>query len=371
MNLYIVCISAALSADPSLELTQPIYQPAETIFSSAGMEGFTIRGQGPQEPAYYEEPAQPQSFNPPAMMSPFSRPAVGDPFIGGPGQPSPYTPGPAVQFAFGANGPQPYRYGVTSRVEMGIMPKERTDTGIGNMGVLETDIDFEYTAPTGLGWIFSVTQEYGLRNYDGPSGDVGLAGSVHRFGGDFELATPADNGPWSMQLAFNPSLNTDFAHSPNRDAYNWDGRAIAFYRHSPHFLLALGAGYLDRVNDQVIPYAGVVLTPNDRWEWRILFPESRVSYFLGNFGGVSQWMYLRGEYHIEAYQVELGPDAARYRDKIQLEDWRLLLGVRGAGGWVTGFAEAGIVMGRKVKFGGPTSNFGVSTGFIGRAGMRF
>lgn len=369
MNVYIVCLSVALSADSNLDDIQPIYQPAQKVFSTVGTDAFTIRG---QQPTYYEEAAQPpQTFSPPPMTNPFAGPPVGDPFMGGPGQPPTYQPGPAAQFAFGANGPQPYRYGVTSRVEVGVMPKERTDNGQGNMGIVETDVDFEYTAPTGLGWIFSATGEYGLRNYDGPGGAIGLTGSAHRFGADLEWATPVNNGGWNVQLGFNPSINTDFERHLNRDAYNWDARGIAFYRHSPSFLLALGAGYLDRVNDRVIPYAGVVLTPNDRWEWRLMFPESRVSYFLGNFGGVAQWMYLRGEYHIEAYQVELGPSAARYRDKIELEDWRLLLGVRSAGGPVTGFVEAGIVMGRKVKFGGPTGNFGISTGFIGRAGMRF
>ncbi|MFT3772271.1 MAG: hypothetical protein QM820_43275 [Minicystis sp.] len=102
------------------------------------------------------------------------------------------------------------------------------------------------------------------------------------------------------------------------------------------------------MDDIVLPYAGVVYTPNDLWEFRLLFPKPRISYFLGTPNGVATWVYVQAEYHVEAYQVDTYP--GRGQDRVQIADWRVVGGMRFEAGWLTTFVEAGYVFDRKVEF---------------------
>lgn len=384
MNASLVCLVAALSTAPPEGDWTAVETPS-TDFAAA------VRGQNPNGQPYeefpyqYEEvpggsaptsPSAPSTVAPSggAPVTPYQQPSQPyDPFLGqAPVGPRP-MPGHSGGPTFGANGPQPYRLGWTPRLSAGLLPDVSTERGLGNFGVFELDTALQKAERwPWCGAIKSFTQEFNLRLWDGPESTPGLAtalpGQVFRFGWDFELATPA-NHPWSLQVGFNPSINSDFEDNLTSDAWNWDGRGILYFRPSPHLMWAFGAGYWDRVNDKVIPYAGFVWTPDDRWEWRILFPRSRVSYFLGTPWGFSSWLYARGEYHIEAYQIELETTGAR--EKVEIEDWRILLGVRTDNGWVAGFLEAGWVFGRNVAFLHGTPGFDPTTGFIARAGLRF
>jgi hypothetical protein len=220
--------------------------------------------------------------------------------------------------------------------------------------------------------IFSFTQEFNMRWWDGPStppgGTTALPGEVYRIGWDFEINTPQQN-PWSVQLAFNPSINSDFESGLSSDAWNLDARGIFFYRTSQYWMWALGAGFWDRVDDRVIPYAGFVWSPDNRWEWRIIFPKPQISYFLGNIMGMQKWLYVRGEYNVEAYEIELQTTGAQ--EQVEVQDWRVLLGFRDEAPQFTGFLEAGWVFGRDVEYAHGTPGFDPSSGFIVRAGLQY
>ncbi|VAX40459.1 hypothetical protein MNBD_PLANCTO02-1788 [hydrothermal vent metagenome] len=302
-----------------------------------------------------------------------------DPFLGG-GAPygspaSPYGQGVGSdQFSYGVNGPQPHRFGWTSRYDVGYIFGQSVSgaSGVsGDIAITEVDAQWEYTAPMGNGWIFSLAQEFSTRFWDGPStsaGTPGLPGDVYRIGWNIELAT-ASQGPWNLQLAFNPSINTDFDQSLTSDSVNWDGRGILFYRASPQWMWAGGVGFWDRVNDRLVPYAGAVWTPNDVWEFRMIFPKPRVSVFVGNVFGGATWLYASGEYRVEAYEV--GLEGVGGQDKIEIEDWRLMGGIRQDYGTVQGFLEGGWVFGRNVSYAKGTPGFDISNGAIIRAGLRF
>ncbi|MCH7988003.1 MAG: hypothetical protein IID46_02505 [Planctomycetes bacterium] len=382
VNTSIVYLVAVLSTASAADIPQsnPVYSlndPFETV----------IRSQTPGQP--YEEnlgsgtSSGSQTYVTPPMVSPgpgYYQPGIQDPFLTQPGVPSPYgAVGPyggfnASTYSFGANGPQPYRMNRwISRYDFGILPKESTEKGLGNFGVFEFDAEWEYSQPTSWGWIFSFVQEFDLRSWEGPTGSatvptVSLPGSVYRIGWDFELASPA-NYPWSIQLGFNPSINSDFRKGLSSKAWNFDARGILFFRATPSFMIAAGAGFWDRVNDRVIPYAGFVWTPNDRWEWRMVLPQPRVSYFLGTPWGFATWVYARAEYHVEAYQIQLETTGAR--EKVEIDDWRILMGWRNDNGWYSSFLEAGWVFGREVDYLNGTPGFDISSGFIARAGLRF
>ncbi len=366
MNAHILCLIAALSADPHVEHWQ-------TIYSSSPALATAVRGQT----TYDEDPgAGPPQDVLPAPNYPWPEPSLPgyqrvptDPFLNRPGAMIPIPDSASSGFIYGANGPQPYRFGWTVNGDIGYLPKESVrGTGVrGHFGIFEFNGEMKHTRPILPGWIFSTSHQFNLRVWDGP-GAVGLPGQVYRFGWDFVVATPA-NAPWSLQLALNPSLNSDFERRLTSDAWNTDGRGILFFRSSPQWMFAFGAAFLDRVNDQVIPYAGVVWTPTDRTEWRLMFPNAQISYFLGNCSGVAQWVYVAGEYHIEAYEVV--EELSGQQEQIELEDWRFLIGVRNEVAGMTSFLEAGWVFGRDVSFKFATPGFDISTGFIARIGVRY
>ena len=389
MNTQLICLVALLSAPPVFDDASPSYDGTYPAFLSASHQSADIDLiRASNEQTTLQSLRDPDSVFQPVVRAQndnqgYERdvPYGGDiiaPLHQGIGttfqsrQPQPLLPDPFVNGTTTTlNGPQPYRFGATSRADIGFLPKERTN-GVGQFGILELNAELEYKRPVPpcwlmgpQNWVFSVAPQFGYRSWDGPNG-IALSPDAYRFGMGFQLATPA-NGPFSIQLDFNPSINSDFEKSLRSNAYQFDGSGILYYRFSQQLMFAFGAGFLDRVDDQVIPYAGFVYTPNDFWEFRILYPESYISLFLGNMYGISQWAYLRGEYHIEAYEVAI----QNTRDQIEIEDYRVLLGIRSEGYGVASFLEAGWVFGRNVNFRGPTRDFDPSSGFIARFGVRF
>ena len=371
MNTQIVCLAVAFAANPGIDELPTIYSPSESLAAA-------VRGQSPDEPTFedpnYEEgptangqylTSPPTTYGlPPAspsgnVFSPFTFP----PMNTYPGSPAPIGGG----FGFGAQGPQPYRFGWSGRIDAGYLSDESASGGRGDFGIFEVDTELRYTTPLLNGWIFGLAPQFNYRAWSGPR-VPGLPGSVYRIGGDIELATPA-NGAWSVQLVFTPSVNSDFKSQTTSNAWNFDGHGILFYRYSHQWLFAFGAGFWDRVQDQVVPYAGVVFTPDNRWEFRILFPESRISYFLGNPCGIGYWVYVNGEYHVESYEIQ--EQLTQLPEQIQLEDWRILLGIRSDNGFVTSFIQGGWVFARDVRFRNATPDFEISSGFMLQGGIRF
>ena len=320
------------------------------------------------------------------------------------GNPMGIVPAPGVQAApwaaqptpgqvpggmtFGAHSSlQPYRLNAwTGRVESGFLPRERTEGRLGQFGVTELDVELEFSGLFMPGWIFSFTQIIDTRWWDGPSDPGvdaaatpppdeipgnGLSSRVYRIGWDLELAT-INQGAYSAQLAFTPSLATDFDNGVDSDSWLFDGRAVIYYQY-PGMTIALGVGYWDRVKDRVIPYAGVIFKPDAMWEWQLMFPQSRISVFLGNYGGNSSWMYTKAEYHVEAYDmtVQRNQGFAAVRDQVEFEDYRLMMGFRSEALQYSSFIEAGWVFGREARFAGSTPGFDIADGFIARAGVSF
>ena len=322
-----------------------------------------IRG---QNPSTFETPAIMAPSN--GVMTPFSGAGVSDPVLY---SPDPVLGGPGTTTLSGVNGPQPYRLGYTPRFDYTYLASAGTNSP--NVGKFESNnFDFElaHTMPVGPGWAFTSTPQAGMRLWEGPI-TVDLPGAVYRLGWDLTLAAPL-SGPWSMQLDFNPSINSDFGESLGSEAWNLDGNAMFFYRTSPQLMWVLGAGYWDRVDNIFLPYAGVVWNPNDLWELRLLFPKTRISYFLGNIGNGAHWIYASGEYHVESYQIE-APGLGE-RQQVQLSDWRVGVGLRSDHGWYDKSIEVGYVFGRQAEFLRNTAsypNFDINSTFMVHYSVRF
>jgi len=314
-------------------------------------------------------------------------PFESDPFNPNPGvmQPidpmAPVGPGyyPQEQVMLGA---QPFDFGWKQRYDFAWLPEESVNPGTGKLETFEFDAEWSYTTPFADYWILTSTPQFGLRDYQGPlttpDPTRALPDRNYRFGWDLQLETPA-NGPWSWEFGFTPAIGTDLQDNLTSDAYFWDGRGRAFYRVSPMFSWVLGVGFWDRVNDQWIPYAGFLWNPDPRWEFRIMSPESRISYFMGHFLGYKTWLYGRAEYNVEAYEVNL--ETAGVRDVMEVEDWRAVIGIYfdrapGSHHYFGGigyqkYIEAGWVFNREVNFGKGTPGFEVADGYMIRGGYRF
>lgn len=343
-------VQAPLVAPPGGVSTYypPPYQAAPVQDFSAGGDPFA----NPASPVY-----------PAPLQDPWAGSGAAAPYAV-PGQPQGFT-------TYGANGLQPVRYGWQERVDLTWIPAADVSApATGDFEVFGLDVEKILVTPLANNATWSIGPQFSYRSWQGPSGTpaVDLPGAVYRFGLDMRLRSGMTGG-WSYELGFNPALATDFRETLTSDAYLWDGHAVAFWQMSPQWMLAIGALYWDRVDDIVLPYAGAVWRPSDIWEFRLIFPKPRISVFVGAPWGVPTWLYTEAEYHVEAYQVR--PKLFADETRVQIEDWRVVGGLRWETGTVTSFVEAGYIFDREVEYKNLASDFDVDSGFIGRLGFRF
>ena len=343
----------------SLPLGRPRWKMASEQSGTIGNSVF--RGQNPGG-----------IFEAPPLSAPLDSPNPGypgvSPFYPGQDPAMPYMNDPGQIVISGINGPQPHRLGFTPIFDATyIAPSSARGPGQGHLDVQEYNGALRHTAVLEDNWVFTNTAQGGARLWNGPD-KPDLPGSVFRAGWDFTLNTP-QVGPWGLQLDFNPSVNSDFQGALGRESLNLDGNITAFYRVSPQFMWVLGVQYWDRVDKIIIPNAGVVWNPNDRFEMRLLFPKSRFSYFLGNFGDASHWLYASGEYHVESYQIQMPGMSAQ--NQVQMSDWRVAVGLRSDHQWYDKFVEVGYVFGRHTEFLHSTPDFNLSNGIMARLGVQF
>lgn len=310
----------------------------------------------------------------------FAPPLTSDPFVGQPGAApyapySPYQQGiPQGMYAYGANPANPYRLGWSNRLDASWLPNgsvQGAPAGVnGALDIFGIDYRLANSAPVAPGWILNWTNQFSWRNWNGIGGTLELPNNVFRFGMDFELETPK-NGPYSISLGITPSINTDFDSDAFSEGFQLDGRGILFMQLDQYWTLGLGAQYWDRVQSLVIPWAGLIYR-DDYWEWQLMYPEARVSLFLGNEAYWSKWIYVRAEYHVEAYGVNRTYAGVNADDQFQLDDKRILLGMKMDAGLYSWVIEGGWVFDRHARFDNPSvPDFDLGTGFVGQIGLRY
>jgi hypothetical protein len=271
------------------------------------------------------------------------------------------------QASFGTNGHQPYRLGWVTYNDGTVIPTSPTTGTTGAMKIVEWNSNIRVSHIVAPGVLFNGTGWMSARWWDGPTG-VALPGQVDQFSTDLEVAFFND-GPWSGQVAFHPQIVESFEAPLNRYAFNFDGRAIAMYRASENWSFVVGVALWDRVDLLLVPHMGVIWSPNDRWEFRALFPRSRASYYLGHWRDTDFWFYGEAEYHVEAWQDTT--ELPLTHDRIQIADERVALGVRWDTGRYSFFVDGGYVFDRHAKFAGPLPDFDISSSGMIRAGLRY
>lgn len=379
-NVLLSVFALCFSGQPETDGTSPAPDLGKVVFFQNDNEISVspllerpnwLRTSEPDQPVFRAQGPAGGYQSPPLttpLGSPYPTYQPTDPYQGGADPVLPFLNDPGPTVISGINGPQPHRFGFTPIFDgTFIAPSKAKSPGQGNFVTQEYDAGLRHVSMLIPDWVFTNTLQGGVRIWNGPN-TPDLPGSVYRVGWDFLLSSP-QAGPWSAQFDFNPSLNSDFHGALGREALNLDGNATAFYRVSNQLLLVLGVQYWDRVDKIFIPNAGVVWNPTDRLEARILFPKSRISYFLGNMGNASHWLYATGEYHVESYQIQT--PGLSGQNQVQISDYRFAIGLRSDHQWYDKYFEVGYVLGRQVEYLHSTPGFDISDGLMARLGVRF
>lgn len=271
------------------------------------------------------------------------------------------------QMGTGSFGPQGYRLGWVSYDDITVLPSSAARGTTGSMQITEWNSYIKYAQEIAPGVIFNGTGWFNARWWEGPTG-VPVPGQVDQISTDLELGFFND-GPWSGQIAFHPQIVETYEAKLDRNAFNFDGRAIATYKASPQWSFVGGFQIWDRVDTMFIPSGGFIWTPNNRWEFRILFPKSRISYFLGRWYDGDVWLYGQAEYTAEAWQSY--DKESGISDRIQMTDDRITGGVRWDTGRYSFFVEGGAVLNRQIKFAYSNPSFDLNDGGLIRVGLRY
>jgi len=372
---FTMCLLLTLAAEPSEGPAVRLYQFSPKLAAAIRAQdpGTFVTPMAPVAPMQGTPtleapiPATPDTYNPfqPQMNAPAQ---MQDPFMAGP-DPVLSSPDLMGSMYSGVNGPQPFRYGFIPRLDIGYIPESDLKSVNGGVEMFEFDKELRWNAPFSYGWVYSSAAQFDYRawNFDGPGIPSGRL-NLYRFGWDMQLISPEVNG-WQWQFQFNPAIVTDFEHPLNQYGWNFDGTIVSYYRFDQMFQMALGVTVWDRVDTFVLPYAGLIITPDDRWEFRLLFPKSRISYFLGQCGSGWHWLYVSSEFRVDSYQAEIPPGTIG--NAIQYEDWRLALGLRSDHGWFDKYIEVAWVLGRNFQFAKSLPKTDIDDSVMVRAGIRF
>ncbi|MDB5390544.1 MAG: hypothetical protein JWM11_6190 [Planctomycetaceae bacterium] len=274
----------------------------------------------------------------------------------------------STQFAYGSTTVTPYQLGWYNKQEIAYVPTVPTSGAGDRFQFTELNGWMRYAARIDDQHLFTWTLVTNTRLLSGPPG-VALGPDVNLVQSDFQLASN-DPGPWNWQIGVTPQVDSDFHRQLTSNAYMVDARAVVFNKLSPQLTLAFGAAYWDRNHGNFIPYGGIIWTPDDRWEFRIMSPKSRISYFAGRVGAYDVWLYGSAEYTLDAYQVAIR-DETRIKERLELKDYRFMLGINAQRPRFGAYFEGGYITDRHADFRGPSSDFGIGDTWTLRTGVTF
>ena len=242
------------------------------------------------------------------------------------------------------------------------------DEGLG-LSELELDVVFGLpflTRETPL----LVTPFYGVRFVDGPvAPDV--PPRLHDAAIKFEHIRPLSD-EWLVLLDVTLGEFADDHSFGTSDSFRITGGGAAVYRPSDAWKIVLGAQYVDRANADVLPVAGVIYTPNDDVEYKLVFPAPKISWRLpwSDAPGLDErWAYLGAEYGGGAWAVERTSGAT---DELDITEYRVFLGYeRKITGGLSRRVEIGYVFGRELEYDSTPGDVTLDDTLMLRGGLTY
>jgi hypothetical protein len=119
-------------------------------------------------------------------------------------------------------------------------------------------------------------------------------------------------GAFGFDLATAVMASSDFEGSA-RKGIRFPSHAVGFLSIRPAIEAVFGVDYVDRGDIQLLPVAGLILTPNPEMRFELVFPRPRAVFQLTD----RHRLYLAGELGGGTWAIEreaLGNDLATYRD---------------------------------------------------------
>ena len=118
----------------------------------------------------------------------------------------------------------------------------------------------------------------------------------------------------------------------------------------------MGAAYLDRPDEEAIPIGGVVWTPNEDWNFDLIFPNPKISRRVwapwDAEGKSEHWAYLACEFWGDAWDVKLSNGLI---EQVVLSDARIILGMEHKRpGGLNSHVEIGYVFDRHIRYSDAT-----------------
>lgn len=177
----------------------------------------------------------------------------------------------------------------------------------------------------------------------------------------------------TTQVHVAPGLYTDFRTTPP-DAFRVPGVAVAVLGMLPEVHLVGGVEYLQCNAIQILPVAGILWQPAERWELRLVFPEPKVAVELS--AGQHLWGYAAGEYGGGRWTVK---NEQGHSERVEYSDLRVMVGLECRDGFSgklpmakdnsASFLEIGYVFDRRLRFADGVNTFEPNAGWMIRFGV--
>jgi len=153
---------------------------------------------------------------------------------------------------------------------------------------------------------------------------------------------------WKGMLSIAPGWYSDF-ESGSDDGFRFTGRGIARYYWVPETLeVILGVIYTNRLNNKVIPAAGLIWKPSDDLNFELVFPRAKIARRLSWGMGFENWVYVGGGFGGNTWAIG-APGGGQ--ETLDMLDWRLTLGLeRKTNGGAGARFEVGYVFARELEF---------------------
>lgn len=239
---------------------------------------------------------------------------------------------------------------------------DETDVGFSDLEALAM---FAAPLPT-TDWPLLMTPKFMVRYLDGPS-SPDLPARLYDTSIEFRWL-PKLTDRLRLALAIEPGVHTDF-EKYDADAFRTPGHGVAIYDWTPTRQLVLGAMYLDREDISVLPAGGLILKPNEDWQFDLIFPYPKIAGRLWADGRTEFWHYVAAEFGSGPYSIRRVDGR---QDVIILSDYRLLYGLeRKQLGGLWSRIEAGYVFGREIEFVSNDPRYQPSPTLLLRAGVQY
>ncbi len=201
-----------------------------------------------------------------------------------------------------------------------------------------------------------ITPSYTLHFLDGPT-NVDLPPRLNDLAMDFHIFRVYMNH-WIADFAVTPGIYADDYSFDSSEAWRVNGRAVGVYAPTIDLKWAFGVTYLDGGWSKVIPVAGVIYTPTDDVEYRLVFPTPRISWRLENYSPIpgrdERWVYVTMDYGNAAWAIQ---DQSGTEDVLASRDYQLIFGIeRRLVGGVSHRLEIGYVFHRDIKVASISGN---------------